>query len=168
MNKQQKPIDLVNYEKSISEQKIKIDEKITSLERKLLSLNNKESMINNIINKINIDLENIDPKKFSAVAQIRTTLNKQFETLGLIIDAIIKFEDMIQKYRKILLDIENQKINNVIKMTKEVSEDEADVSKLLLQINQQFNQASQDNRGVIDKSNPLIDESINELKELGY
>jgi len=153
---------LNDYSTEIDKQKNEIINKIASIERKLLSLNNKESIINNLIMKINLDLEKTDPKKFTAIGQIRTTLNKQFETLGLITDMIIKYEDMIQKYRKMLIDIENQKIVNYTKLNKEEEILENDMSKILLQINNQIN--NKDN----DLKSQIIADAQAELEELGY
>jgi len=149
------------YKIELLNQKEKIEEKIKSLENKLVILNNKESIINDIINKVNLELQNTNPTHFKAVAQLRTTLNRQLETLSLVMDMIVKLEDMIQKYRKMLIDMENQKINNYIKLQKETQEVENDVSKILLQINNQFNE--------MKKLNPAMLEEVNEeLKELGY
>jgi len=150
-----------NYQTELQKQKENIENKIKSLESKLIMLNNKETIINNLINKINLELENTNPTHFKAVAQLRTTLNRQLESLSLIMDMIVKIEDMIQKYRKMLIDIENQKMNNYIKLSKESQEIENDVSKVLLQINQQFN--------ALKDSNPaILNEVEQELKELGY
>jgi len=150
-----------NYKNELSNQKEKIEEKIISIERKLIMLNNKESIINDIINKINLELQGTDPKHFKAVGQLRTILNKQLESLSLIMDMIVKLEDMIQKYRKMLIDLENQKINNHIKLNKESEEIDNDISKILLQINNQFNQMK-------DVNPEFLSEAENELKELGY
>ncbi len=151
----------LNYKNELDSQKDKINDKIRNIESKLIVLNNKESIINTIINKLNIELENIDPKHFKTVGQLRTTLNKQLESLSLIIDMIVKLEDMIQKYRKMIIDIENQKINNFIKLQKEEQEIEGDISKILLQINNQFNE--------MKNTNPeMLNMASEELKELGY
>jgi len=149
------------YKNELLNQKEKIEGKIKSLENKLIILNNKESIINDIINKVNFELQNTNPTHFKAVAQLRTTLNRQLETLSIVMDMIVKLEDMIQKYRKMLIDMENQKINNYIKLQKETQEVENDVSKILLQINNQFNE--------MKKLNPAMLKEVNEeLKELGY
>ena len=154
---------LENYENNISIQKTEIEKKIRNMEQKLISLNNKESIINTLISKINMELENVDPKHFKAISQIRTTLNKQFETLSLIIEMIIKIEDSIQKYRKMLIDIENQKINNFIKLTSEQEEAADDINKVLFQINNQFNEI----KNLKSNDNPLLSDAIKELQEEG-
>jgi len=154
---------LENYENNISIQKTEIEKKIRNMEQKLISLNNKESIINTLISKINMELENVDPKHFKAISQIRTTLNKQFETLSLIIEMIIKIEDSIQKYRKMLIDIENQKINNFIKLTSEQEEVADDINKVLFQINNQFNEI----KNLKSNDNPMLSDAIKELQEEG-
>jgi len=164
ITKEENKNDLIydGYTNEIDKQKEEINKKIISIERKLLSLNNKESIINNLILKINLDLEKTDPKKFTAIGQIRNTLNKQFEALGLITDMIIKYEDMIQKYRKMLIDIENQKVGNFTKLKVEEEALESDMSKILLQINNQIN-------GKTDEPNVgILSDAQKELEEEGY
>jgi len=160
-----KPADLINYENEIEKQKEEINKKITSLEGKLLQLQNKESIINNIITNVNLELEKADPKAFKLVGQLRNTLNHNFETLSLIMDMIFKIEDTIQKYRKMLIDVENQKINNIIKAKIEEEEIENDVSKILLQINNQINSA---NSNKVDEASPILQEALAELKDENY
>jgi len=151
-----------SYKLNIEQQKDEINKKINSLEQKLISLQNKESIINSLILKINTELENTNPTHFKAISQIRTTLNKQFETLSLIMDMIIKVEDMIQKYRKMIIDIENKQIDNYIKLNKELGEEENDLTTLLTMLNQNIN-------GTVNNSNnPLIEEAMLELKNDGY
>ncbi len=159
MAKKQQDKTFDNYKDNIEEQKNEINKKINSLEQKLISLQNKESIINSLILKINTELENTDPKHFKAISQIRTTLNKQFETLSLIMDMIIKVEDMIQKYRKMLIDIENKQIDNFIKLNKEIQMEENDLASLLTVLNQNISSNQQ---------NPIIEEALIELKNEGY
>ena len=144
------------YNHNIENEKIQIKKKIENLEQKLISLQNKETIINSLINKINAELENTDPKHFKSISQIRTTLNKQFETLSLIVEMIMKIEDMIQKYRKMLIDIENNKINNFIKLQKELGGDEDNLLEIFATLNQKLDQS------------PLAEEALLELKEEGY
>jgi len=152
---------LQQYELDISKEKEKIEEKIKVLEKRILSYSLKEEIINDIINKLNIELQNVDPKAFKLISQLRTSLNKNFEALNLITDMILKTEDLIFKYRKMLVDIENQKVNNYIKLLKETSDTENDVTKILMQINQQFNE-------IKNTDNPLVHEALKELEEQGY
>ena len=157
-NKKSNPDTFEFYKENINQQKDEINKKINALEQKLISLQNKESIINSLILKINTELENTNPTHFKAISQIRTTLNKQFETLSLIMDMIIKVEDMIQKYRKMLIEIENKQIDNYIKLTKEVQQEENDLTSLLSVLNQNLN----------NNSNPVVEEALLELKEEGY
>lgn len=152
---------LQQYELDISKEKEKIEEKIKILEKRILSYSLKEEIINDIINKLNIELQNADSKAFKLISQLRTSLNKNFEALNLITDMILKTEDLIFKYRKMLVDIENQKVNNYIKLLKETSDTENDVTKILMQINQQFNE-------IKNTDNPLVHEALKELEEQGY
>jgi vacuolar-type H+-ATPase subunit E/Vma4 len=160
MKKQEANFNYSDYLENVNEEKNKIIEKIRSIEQKLISLNNKETILNNIIMKVSSELDNIDPKHFKAVSQIRTTLSKQLESLSLIEDMIIKFEDMILKYRKMLIDIENQKMNHSIKFNSDIPDD-TDLSKVLLQINNQFNE-------IKNSTNPLLESAKKELEKDGF
>ena len=144
------------YNENINNEKQSIVKKIENLEQKLISLQNKESIINNLITKINFELENTDPKHFKAISQIRTTLNKQFETLSLIVEMIMKIEDMILKYRKMLIDIENNKINNFIKMQKELHSEEDNLGDVFALLDQKIEET------------PVGQEILLELKNEGY
>ena len=152
------------YDENIEVQKKSINNKINSLEQKLISLQNKESIINSLILKINQELENTDPKHFKAISQIRNVLNRQFETLSLITDMIIKVEDMVQKYRKMLIEIENKKIDNFIKLNKETASEENDLSILMTTLNDNFKNIG----NTSNNQNPLIEDAMLELKDSGY
>jgi hypothetical protein len=156
MAKKKHDNQLDQYNQNIDHEKNEIIKKIENLEQKLISLQNKETIINSLINKINIELENTNPTHFKAISQIRTTLNKQFETLSLIVEMIMKIEDMIQKYRKMLIDIENSKINNFIKLQKELGSDENNLIEIFATLNQKL------------ENSPLAEEALLELKEDGY
>ena len=153
-NNQVNQFDL--YNENINSEQQSINKKIEKLEQKLISLQNKESIINNLITKINFELENTDPKHFKAISQIRTTLNKQFETLSLIIEMIMKIEDMVLKYRKMSIDIENNKINNFIKLQKELNTDEDNLGEVFSLLNQKIEET------------PVGQEVLLELKNSGY
>ena len=160
-------IDCNLFNDEIDVQKQAINEKIKNIEKKLLSLNNKESIINNQILSLNNELENTDPKHFKMVGQLRTSINRQLETLSLIIDMIVKFEDMIQRYRKMLIDIENTKFNNAFKIKKDLlkeEEAESDLSKVLEKINSVI-----DTNSITEESESKLIQGIkSELKEEGY
>jgi len=157
------------YQKNIGTQKEEIEKKIQNLEKKLMSLENKETIVNSMISKQNMYLESIDPNHFKAISQARNTLNHQFETLSLIIDMITKFEDMIQKYRKMLIDIENQKFSNTIRASKEEEQEETDVMHALLMLNEKFQKIQNGETENIDESSVVLIEDIQkELQEQGY
>jgi len=169
-NNQGTPKELQIYNENISKNKEEIQKKILNTEKKLLSLSNKESIVNSIIMKTNMELENIDPKHFKAVGQIRSTLTKQFETLSLINDMIIKFEDLIQKYRKMLIDIDNQGINNFIKFQKEMKETEeteGDLQSLLEDLNKNI-KGSKDITSSCDPHFALLQSVQEDLDKEGY
>ena len=165
----EKPKDLLIYENNIEKQKHEIEKKIKSLEIKLTILNNKETILNDIINKINYELNETDPKQFKLIGQIRTTLTRHIESLSLVMDMIFKVEDLIQKYRKMLIDIENQKVNNIFKILKEDEEINEDIAEILTSINSLVakdpskNSTSQDNN-----ESPLLIEVEEELRNSGY
>jgi hypothetical protein len=117
-------INYTEYSKDIEEEKTKVKEKLVSLDNKLVDLELKERMINNIITRTNATLENMDSSNFKWMAQTQTNLMKQIENLGLVKDIIIKYEDMILKYRNILINIAEKKITNRVKIANLEREEE--------------------------------------------
>lgn len=169
MNNIEKPKDLLIYENNIEKQKQEIEEKIKNLEIKLTILSNKETMLNDIINKINFELNETDPKHFKLIGQLRSTLTKHIESLSLVMDMIFKVEDLIQKYRKMLIDIENQKVNNIFKILKEDEEVNEDITEILTTINSLISKDSSKNTTAqVDDKSPLLIEVEEELKNSGY
>ena len=130
-------IDYGIYSDNLDEQKTAINKKINAYEEKLVSLEMKEMMLNNIITRTNNLLENIDPGNFRLIGQTQSNLMKQIENLGLLKDIIIKYEDMIFKYRKVLLEINEEALNNRVKINqleKEEKKVEDDVGSVLNEI----------------------------------
>ena len=130
-------INYGNYAEEIQEEKAKVTEKLIALEVKLVDLEMKERMINNIITRTNATLENMDPTNFKWVGQTQTNLMKQIENLGLIKDIIIKYEDMILKYRNILIGIAEKKITNrvkIVNLQKEEAKQENNIGDLMVSI----------------------------------
>lgn len=130
-------INYNNYATEIQEEKTKVQEKLTALEVKLVDLELKERMINGIITRTNASLEHMDPTNFKWVGQTQTNLMKQIENLGLVKDIIIKYEDMILKYRNILIGIAEKKITNrvkIVNLQKEEAKAENNIGDLMVSI----------------------------------
>jgi hypothetical protein len=109
-------INYGTYSNDLNTQKEAIQIKIDNHERKLIDLEMKETMLNNIITRTNATLESIDPGNFKWMGQTQANLMKQIENLGLLKDIIIKYEDMIFKYRKVLLEINEKDLGNRIRI----------------------------------------------------
>ena len=168
-------INYDNYDNEIVDEQSKIEQKISALENKLLDLEIKETMLNNIITRTNATLENIDPKNFKWIGQTQTNLMKQLESFGLLKDIIIKYEDMVQKYRKLLIDIKEKKINNrlrIASLIKEEEEKESDLTAILSDLQHiikpnEKNDITEDPTLKTSK-NQLLEEIQNELQQEGY
>jgi len=176
-------VDYESYSEEVQEDIEAIQNKLNSLQSKLVSLEIKEQIINNIITRTNATLESIDPKNFKWIGQTQSNLMKQIESLGLVKDIVIKYEDMILKYRKMLNDIKERKINNRLKLAnlfKESEEKETNVAMVLEEV--QGLLASQnigsngtstinttgENQDSSNEDNPFLNEIIKELKEENY
>ena len=130
-------INYNNYSAEIEVEKNHVQEKLTALEVKLVDLELKERMINNIITRTNASLEHMDPTNFKWVGQTQTNLMKQIENLGLVKDIIIKYEDMILKYRNIMIGIAEKKITNrvkIVNLQKEEAKAENNIGDLMVSI----------------------------------
>jgi len=137
------------YDNDLEDQKTAINAKISSYEHKLVDLEIKESMLNNIITRTNSQLENIDPTNFKWVGQTQSNLMKQIENLGLLKDIIIKYEDMIFKYRKTLIEMNEKSLANRVKVNSLLAEEKKEDDNI--------NTILQNIQNMIDGNNDKID-----------
>ena len=103
----------------------------------------------------------------------QTNLMKQLESFGLLKDIIIKYEDMIQKYRKILIDLKEKKIGNRLKIAslmKEEEEKESDLTAILADVQNLISSEKTDftDNSLKNNNNQLLEEIQNELQQEGY
>jgi len=155
-----------NHHHALETRRREIQEKIDSLEKKLQKHTLKEGMLDKIINTTYIELENLKENEFTKRGQKQSVLIKQLEALSILHDTILKYEDMIQKYHKILIDLENNKLNSFIKIESlKKEEDKADenLSEVLMALQKQIKTSSTSN-----ESNSLLEEIEQELKENNY
>lgn len=146
--------------------KKELRDKIANLEKKVASHTLKEGMVDKIINQTNYELENLGEKEFTKRGQKQTVLIKQLEALSIIQDTILKFEDMIQKYHKILIDLENNKLNSFLKvegLRKEEEKADDNIGEVLMALQQQLQSGGDSNN-----YNPLMDDIKRELSENNY
>ncbi len=149
----------------ISRRRREIQTKIGDLEKKLKKHELKEGMLDKIISITYNELENLGANEFTRRGQKQTALIKQLEALSILHDTIIKYEDMIQKYHKILIDIENNKLNSFLKvesLKKEERTSDDNISSVLLALQEQLKSGSS------MATNPLIDEIQQELENGNY
>jgi len=149
----------------MSRRKREIMEKIEDLNKKLKKHELKEGMLDKIISMTYTELENLKENEFTRRGQKQSILIKQLEALSILHDTLIKYEDMIQKYHKILLEIENNKLNSFLKIENLKKEEKAtddNITDLLMMI--------QDQMGVGTSAgiSPLLDEIKSELEEGDY
>lgn len=170
-------INYNNYASEIEIEKNHVQEKITALEVKLADLELKERMINGIITRTNASLEHMDPNNFKWVGQTQTNLMKQIENLGLVKDIIIKYEDMILKYRNILIGIAEKKITNRVKIAnlqKEEAKQDNNIGDLMVSIQDMLSGKTPEGMGVpmdvdTQENSRLFLSSIEEeLEKEGY
>jgi len=169
-------INYENYSENLDSQRNAIQVKIDNYERKLVDLEIKEGMLNNIITRTNATLENIDPSNFKWMGQTQSNLMKQIENLGLLKDIIIKFEDMIFKYRRILLEINEKDLGNRIKINSLIVEEKKDednintvLSDIQLLLQREPNQNDLEISDNSNNSSDLILQNIQqELKDNDY
>ena len=155
-----------NYNREMDERKNDLKKKITHLEKKLSKHELKEGMLDLIINQTYTELENLKENEFSKRGQKQSVLIKQLEALSILHDTILKYEDMIQKYHKILMDIENNKFNSFLKienLKKEEDKTDDDISGVLQELQSLLKGGSV---GVTE--NTLLDEIQQELADGNY
>lgn len=109
--------DLLHYGDNLNVQLNYISSKINECEKKLTSLKGKEEIINNMILKTNNQIERYsDENNWKLVGINNSQILIQFETLSMVQEMLCKYEDMIQRYIKMSIDIENHKINAYVKI----------------------------------------------------
>jgi hypothetical protein len=149
----------------MSRRKREITDKINALNKKLQKHELKEGMLDKIISMTYVELENIKENEFTRRGQKQSILIKQMEALSILHDTLIKYEDMIQKYHKILIDIENNKLNSFLKienLKKEEKATDENIADLLMMVQDQMG------AGTSTGINPLLDEIKSELEENNY
>ena len=158
--------NLLNYSSTLDEQKKYIKVKIEEADRKLTSLKTKEEIINTMINRTNMAIEDYATEKNYKLMGINNGhLLSQFETLSLVQEMLIKYEDQIQKYVKLLLDIENNKLSAVTKvkaMSKTDKVDDDNFSGIV----SEMHKLMQSN--LPNAQNQMLDHVKNQLQLEGY
>ena len=155
-----------NYNQEMNERKRELKNKIDNLEKKLKKHELKEGMLDMIIGKTYTELQNLKENEFSRRGQKQTVLIKQLEALSILHDTILKYEDMIQKYHKILMDIENNKLNSFLKvenLKKEEDKTDDNLSAVLSDLQQLLKGG-----GTTLSGSSYMDEIRQELEENDY
>jgi len=154
-----------DYNLQMNERKRELIKKVQDLEGKLRKHELKEGMLDKIISTTYVEMDNLGDKEFTRRGQKQTVLIKQLEALSILHDTLLKYEDMIQKYHKILMDIENNKLNSYLKVAGlKKDEEKADegIGAVLLEL-----------QGILKgetnvTGNPLMDEIKQELADGDY
>ena len=154
------------YNFEMDTRKNDLKNKIGHLEKKLSKHELKEGMLDMIIGQTYTELGNLKENEFAKRGQKQSVLIKQLEALSVLHDTILKYEDMIQKYHKILMDIENNKLNSYLKI-ENLKKDEKRTDEGLGDILQELQQMLKGETGGIT-SNSLLDEIQQELNEENY
>jgi hypothetical protein len=156
----------VVHEYNLNTRKDEVEKKIENLNQKIRNLAFKEEMLNSIINRTYTELENLKENEFTRRGQKQSVLIKQLEALSILHDTVYKWETMIQNYHKILIDIENHKINSLIKienLKKEEEKTDENLSEVLMALNTQLKNTTADL-----PENSLISEIKEELEKENY
>jgi len=161
--------DLVNYGYNLNRQLNYISSKIEDSEIKITSLKSKEKIIDDMIDRSNRLVEKYTMENNHKLAGINSShILTQFETLSQVQEMLIKYEDMIQKYIKMSIDIENHKINAFTKLNaskKEANKNEDGYDKLMNAMHEMLTKDT----GPEGPSNPAMMDSVREqLKLEGY
>jgi len=160
--------NIINYGFNLNKQLNYIADKITEAEIKITKLKTKEKIIDDMINRSNDAVERYNNEKNYKLAGINSShILTQFETLAQVQEMLIKYEDMIQKYIKMTIDIENHKINAHVKLTnakKEDSKNEDSYEKLMGQMHELVNNQNHPSAG----PGPMMDSVKEQLKLEGY
>lgn len=126
--------DIMYYAENVNHHLNYIQTKISDFEIKITSLKTKEKIISDIIDRANNQVGKFFTEGNFAKAQgMQNALITQFETYSLMQEMILKYENNIQSYIKMSLDIEKNKIDAYVKIKnadKNVDKDDNAYSEL--------------------------------------
>ncbi len=151
----------------LSIRKRELISKVQLLEKKLTKNELKEAMLDRIINETYIEMDNLKENEFTRRGQKQSILIKQMEALSILQDTLLKYEDMIFKYQRVLIDIENNKLNSFIKienLKKEEQTADENIAAIMEAVQDQLRLGQSSSAGV----NPLLDEIQQELRDENY
>ncbi|RLA81935.1 MAG: hypothetical protein DRG78_08395 [Epsilonproteobacteria bacterium] len=161
--------DLINYGTNLNKQLNYVLDKIEEAERKITSLKTKEKIIDDMITRTNTLVEDfIAAKNYKLSGINQGHILTQFETLAQVQEMLIKYEDMIQKYIKMSIDIENHKMNAYTKLTSAKKEDKMNdegYEKLMSAMHGLVSDSKQDSK---QDSPQMLDAVRDQLKLEGY
>jgi len=160
----------LNFDKNTDIIKHEIELKITQMNRKIERFHNKESILDKMISMTNQEIESLSPTEFTRRGQKQAILLKQLEALSVLNDTILKYEDSIQKYNKMIIDIENNKLKTFISIksiSKEEINEEMDLKKLLVEVQELIKNGSTGSNGELGNQG-MLSEIETELIENNY
>ena len=164
--------DITQYSNNLNEIKEGIETKIRSADIRLTALNIKEDVTNKMMMRTSNYINEYEKSaNFKLRSQYETIYIKQTEALSLICEMMMKYEDLIFKYRKMLIDIENHKVQSYTKIKaaeKTIKTDEDSFDENYQGTLKEINKLLQDNSSEDNKGNPLLQDIQNELKLEGY
>lgn len=147
-----------------------IHQKIEVLNSKLKKFESKENMLDTIIAETHVELSNLKENEFTKRGQKQSILIKQLEALSVLHDTIMKYEDMVQKYHKVIMDIQNNKLNAFLKLEnlkKEEEKSDDSLSEVLMHL-QEVLGAGGKNPNSLNTNATLIAEIETELQDSNY
>lgn len=146
--------DLINYSDNLNVQTNYIAAKIKEVEIKLTALKTKERIINTMLDNTNGQIiRYTEEANWKLVGINNSVILTQFETLGLVQEMLCKFEDMIQRYIKMTIDIENHKINAYVKIAgtrKDEKSNEEGFEKLMGAMHKLVSSTPKENQAMAD------------------
>lgn len=162
--------NIVNYGNNLNTQVLYIKNKIKEAEIKITALKTKEAIIDSMIKRSSDQVDKyVLESNFKLVGINSSHILTQFETLAQVQEMLIKYEDMIQKYIKMSIDIENHKINAFVKLNaskKELDKNEEGYDKIM---NEMHNLLQEHNNSDGPGENiGMLDAVKDQLKIEGY
>jgi hypothetical protein len=76
----------------------------------------KEKLLNDMVIRTENLLKTTNKDNFKAISVLQSNILKQIEIIGVLYETIIKYEDLVFKYQKMLIDVENHRINGFAKI----------------------------------------------------
>jgi hypothetical protein len=143
INETEVTIDFSSIVLNLDEIYKEIIEKSTDLRNRVKQLRDKEKMLDEFIARNHGALEATQSSNYKLRSQLQNTIMRQLEAQQVVIETVIKYENLIQTYTKQKMELQNNKVSNYTRWKNTNKENASE--KEFLEVIQKFENAIKNN-----------------------